>query len=109
MVHNAYLEYAIDLGLPGLILFLLLFVGSVRSAGRAARLAAMRPGGHDLSVLANGIRVSLLAFAVAAFFSPVAYHFHFYYFAGLALAALGIAETAASPAANEPPAQSEQP
>jgi len=109
VVHNAYLEYAIDLGLPGLILFLLLFVGSVRSAGRAARLAAMRPGGHDLSVLANGIRVSLVAFSVAAFFSPVAYHFHFYYFAGLALASLGIAETAAIPAANEPPAPDEQP
>jgi hypothetical protein len=98
MVHSVYLEYAIDLGLPGLVLFLLLFVGSVRSAGRAARLAAARPGGRTLSVLANGIRVSLLAFAAAAFFSPVAYHFHFYYFAGLALAALGIAETSAGPA-----------
>jgi hypothetical protein len=108
MVHNAYLEYAIDLGLPGLVLFLLLFIGSVRSAGRAARLAAMRPGGRDLSVLANGIRVSLLAFALAAFFSPVAYHFHFYYFAGLALASLGIAETAAG-AASEPAAPDEQP
>jgi hypothetical protein len=98
MVHSVYLEYAIDLGLPGLVLFLLLFVGSVRSAGRAARLAAARPGGRELSVLANGIRVSLLAFAAAAFFSPVAYHFHFYYFAGLALAARGIAETGAGPA-----------
>ena len=79
MVHNAYLEYAIDLGLPGLVLFSSLIVGCVRSAGRAARLEAARPGGRELSVLANGIRVSLLAFAAAAFFSPVAYHFHFYY------------------------------
>ena len=102
MVHNAYLEYAIDLGLPGLVLFLLLFVGCVRSAGRAARLGAARPGGRELSVLANGIRVSLLAFAAAAFFSPVAYHFHFYYFGGLALAALGIAEASEGPAAPEP-------
>jgi hypothetical protein len=46
MVHNAYLEYAIDLGLPGLVLFLLLIVGCVRSAGRAARLGAARPGGR---------------------------------------------------------------
>jgi hypothetical protein len=104
MVHSVYLEYAIDLGLPGLVLFLVLFVGSVRSAGRAARIAATRPGGRALSILANGIRVSLLAFAVAAFFSPVAYHFHFYYFAGLALAALGIAEAGAGPAAAEPAA-----
>jgi hypothetical protein len=96
MVHSVYLQYAIDLGLPGLILFLLLFVGSVRSASRAARLAADRPGARDLSVLANGIRTSLLAFAVAAFFSPVAYHFHFYYFAGLALAARALAEASAS-------------
>jgi hypothetical protein len=53
--------------------------------------------------------VSLLAFALAAFFSPVAYHFHFYYFAGLALASLGIAQGVASYAVNEPPAPSEQP
>jgi hypothetical protein len=104
MVHNAYLEYAIDLGLPGLVLFVLLFVTSIRSAGRAARLAATRSAGRELSVLATGIRTSLLALAVAAFFSPVAYHFHFYYFAGLAIAALAIAEGDAGAAPLEPPA-----
>jgi O-antigen ligase len=101
MVHNVYLQYAIDLGLPGLALFLLLFVGSVRNAGSAAHVAAARPGGRELSVLANGIRASLLAFAVAAFFSPVAYHFHFYYFAGLAIAARTIAEDGAGAAPRE--------
>jgi len=92
MMHNAYLQYAIDLGLLGLILFVLLFVASVRSAGRAAGLAANRPDGRELSILANGIRTSLLALAVAAFFGPIAYHFHFYYLAGLAIAARAIAE-----------------
>jgi len=105
MVHNAYLEYAIDLGLPGLVLYLLLLVGSIRAAGHAARLAANRPDGRELSVLANGIRTSLLAFAVAAFFSPVAYHFHFYYLAGLAIAARAMAQGAAEP--GEPPAADE--
>src|SRR5262249_59750885 len=81
MVHNAYLEYAVGLGLPGLTLFVLLFVATLRSAGRAARVAAARPDGRELAVLANGIRTSLLGLAVAAFFSPVAYHFYFYYFA----------------------------
>jgi hypothetical protein len=98
MVHNAYLEYAIDLGLPGLVLFVLLLVASVRSAGHAARIGATSPGGRELGVLANGIRTSLLAFALAAFFSPVAYHFPFYYFAGLAVAARGIAESVAGAA-----------
>jgi len=105
MVHNAYLEYAIDLGLPGLVLYLLLLVGSIRAAGHAARLAANRPDGRELSVLANGIRTSLLAFSVAAFFSPVAYHFHFYYLAGLAIAARAMAQGAAEP--GEPPAADE--
>jgi len=109
LVHNAYLEYAIDLGLPGLALFVLLFVASVRSAGRAVRLAGARPDGRELSVLANGIRTSLLALAVAAFFSPVAYHFYFYYFAGLAVAARSIAEGAAGAAAPEPAAEGEEP
>ena len=92
MLHNAYLQYAVDLGLPGLLLYVLLVVASVRSAGRAARLAANRPDGRELSVLANGIRTTLLTLALAAFFGPIAYHFHFYYFAGLAIAARGIAE-----------------
>jgi O-Antigen ligase len=107
MVHNAYLEYAIDLGLLGLVLFLLLVVASVRSAGRAARIGATRPGGRELAVLANGVRTSLLALAVAAFFSPVGYHFHFYYFAGLAVAARAIAEGDAGAAPLEPPAAGE--
>jgi hypothetical protein len=36
--------------------------------------------------LSEAIRVSLLAFAVAAMFYPVAYEFFFYYIAGLAIA-----------------------
>ena len=101
-VHSVYLEYAVDLGLPGLILFLVLLVSSVRSAAHAARLASER-GARDLTVIANGIRTSLLAFAVAAFFSPVAYHFHFYYFGGLARAARAIAQRGASEAPAEEP------
>jgi len=106
MLHNAYLQYAVDLGLPGLLLYVLLFVASVRSAGRAARLAATRPDGRELSVLANGIRTTLMTLAVGAFFGPIAYHFHFYYFAGLAVAARGIAEGGTGEAALEAPDES---
>ena len=34
----------------------------------------------------NGIELSVAAFAVGALFSPVPYHFYFYYPAGLAVA-----------------------
>lgn len=84
MVHNVYLEYAMDLGLPGLALFLALFatcLGSVRSVARSTRST---PG--EIFHLSEGIEISLLAFALAACFHPVAYQFYFYYPAGLAVA-----------------------
>jgi hypothetical protein len=85
-VHNVYLEYATDLGLPGLILFLVVLAGSLRAAGTAMRRAAGIPAARSLFLLAEGIQVSLVAFAIAALFHPVAYQFYFYYMAGLALA-----------------------
>ena len=86
-VHNVYLEYAVDLGLPGLILFLAILAGCFRSAALVRRRTADSPAIRDLFLLAEGIQVSLAVFAVAAVFHPVAYHFYFYYMAGLALAA----------------------
>lgn len=90
-VHNAYLQYAVDLGIPGLVLFVMLVLGALRCA-REAQQAAGQAGAPDTDLfhLAEGIRISLVAFAVAALFHPVAYHFYFYYFAGLALAARAI-------------------
>jgi O-antigen ligase len=81
-VHNAYLELAVDLGLPGLVLFVLLLRACLASA-RTARLQ----GGRLVASLGEGIEVSLIGFAVAALFHPVAYQFYFYYVGGLAVAA----------------------
>ncbi len=81
-VHNVYLEYAVDLGMPGLILFLMLLFSSWRSVRRATK--SLNP---EVAQLAEGIEISLLAFSVAAFFHPAAYEFYFYFIAGLAVAA----------------------
>jgi hypothetical protein len=89
-VHNVYLEYAVDLGLPGLVLFVLLVLACLRTASSVRRRATRFPGLGELAGLAEGLQTSLTAFAVAAFFHPVAYHFYFYYLAGLAVAAEGI-------------------
>ena len=92
-VHNVYLEYAVDLGLPGLILFLLLLAGCMKSAAFVQRRSAGLPALRDLFYLAEGIQVSLVAFAVAGAFHPVSYHFYFYYVAGLAVAAKAVCQT----------------
>jgi len=86
-VHNTYLEYAVDLGMPGLILFVLLLRSCWRSVS-ASRKAA----NPETSQLAEGIEISLLAFSVAAFFHPAAYEFYFYFVAGLAVASRVVSE-----------------
>lgn len=86
-IHNAYLEYAVELGLPGVTLFLLLTVTCIRSVVWVQRQAAGVPALRDLFHIAEGIQISLLAFSVAALFHPVGYHLYFYYMAGLAVAA----------------------
>ena len=88
-VHNVYLEHAIDLGLPGLAIFLALLMCCIQSVARIQR----RGVSPELSSLAEGIQIGLIAYSVAAMFHPVSYHYYFYYIAGLALAAKTIADT----------------
>lgn len=89
-IHNVYLEYAVELGIPGLILFLLLLAGCVKSVVVVQRRSAEVPALRDFFYLAEGIQISLLAFSVAALFHPVGYSLHFYYIAGLAVAVKAI-------------------
>jgi probable O-glycosylation ligase (exosortase A-associated) len=85
-VHNVYLQYAVDLGVPGLTLFLALFVTLLRTAGRVRRQARFAPVARPLGIAAGSVQAALVAFAVAAFFHPVAYQFYFFLVAGLAVA-----------------------
>jgi O-antigen ligase len=96
-VHNVYLQLGVELGLPGLALFVALLVTSLRSARRAQR-GAEGAADPELYHLGEGIEVALLAFAVSAFFYPVAYHFYFYLIAGLAAAAGAMPPAAPRPA-----------
>jgi len=91
-VHNVYLEHAVELGIPGLILFLLLLKGCLRLA-REVQLKAKETGPPALFCLAEAVRISLIAFAVAALYHPIAHQFYFYYFAGLAIAAKTVLQT----------------
>ena len=85
-VHDVYLVYAAELGIPGLVLFLMLLVSSMKSAISVQTRSAGVPALRELFYLAEGIQISLIAFAISALFDPNAYDFYCYYFAGLALA-----------------------
>lgn len=90
-VHNVYLEYAVDLGLPGLALFMTLLYLVMRDIYGVMARPAIDPQGEILRWLAQGIGVSLIGFMIGALFYPDAYQFYFYYIAGLAVAAKSIA------------------
>jgi O-antigen ligase len=88
-VHNAYLNYAVDLGLVGLTLFLAIFASAWIGVSRVERRRHVRErsGQRDaLRTYATAARIALTTFAVAACFHPIAYHAFFYYLAGLAVA-----------------------
>jgi probable O-glycosylation ligase (exosortase A-associated) len=86
LVHNVYLEYAAELGLPGLALFLALFILCLKST-RFVQARARAANDTGLFYIGEAIQLSLIAFGISAMFHPVAYHPHFYYLAGLAVAA----------------------
>jgi probable O-glycosylation ligase (exosortase A-associated) len=85
-VHNVYLQYAVDLGVPGFLLFAWLHLLCFRSAWAVERRARRDPAVAELGPLAAGVQVSLVAFLVAAMFHPIAYQFYFFSIAGLAVA-----------------------
>lgn len=89
LVHNVYLEYAAELGLPGLALYLTLFFLCLKST-RLVQARARQTGDPRLFYIGEAIYLSLIAFGLSAMFHPVAYHVHFYYLAGLAVAAKNI-------------------
>lgn len=85
-VHNAYLQYGVDLGIPGLLLFAWLHFMCFRSARAVEKRIGTDPAMRELSNLAAGIQISLVGFFVAALFHPIAYQFYFFSVAGLAVA-----------------------
>jgi O-antigen ligase len=85
-VHNAYLVYAIDLGLPGLALFGLLLWRCLAAVHAVRRRHLGTDGDPSLLAAAEGVSTSLVAVSVAALFHPISYHVYVYYIAGLAVA-----------------------
>ena len=95
-VHNVYLEYAVDLGVPGATLFLLLFYRVFTRVRSSRQQLADVPAHRSLFLLVEALETGLIVFAICGFFYPVAYNFFFYYIGGLALGARAVTQHALS-------------
>lgn len=91
-VHNVYLEIASEIGIPGLVVYVMLLFKLIMGLRQTQSLLEGVDRSEDLRLLAQATEVSLLSFAIAAFLHPVAYHFYFYYLCGFGLAIKQIAQ-----------------
>ena len=79
---------------PGLLLFLSLLVAQLRTARRVERRGlTIGRGARRQRVRGRRRRSRSSAFAVAAFFHPIAYQFYFFCIAGLAVALKNVCRT----------------
>jgi O-antigen ligase len=72
VAHNTYLQVLTEMGVPGLLLFLGVIVGSLACALRAARLWAQRQD-VTMEAFARAVFLALLGTLVADFFISVMY------------------------------------
>ena len=93
VVHNAYLEIGVELGIVGMIVYILLIRKTMKGLGVLSKTYADR----ELAAMAEAVQLSLIAFCVAAFFHPVAHNFYFYYLGGLAVAIKYLARASVVP------------
>ncbi len=85
VAHNTFLELQAELGVPGLIAFLLVVGAALVGAVRAIT-AAVELGDRELEYLARGITVGLVGFLATATFGSFQYHKQLWLLLGLAAA-----------------------
>lgn len=85
IAHNAYLEYAAELGIPALCIFLWLLYATFRSLQRIERTAA-RVKNIFVYRFSEAMQASLLGFAVSSFFLSAEYQKVFWFLVFMAIA-----------------------
>jgi O-antigen ligase len=86
--HNAYLEIAAELGVAGLIAYLILIFAPLRSLHRIERQTrGMRSmSEREMYWLSVSIQAALIAYMVCSFFASIQYLWYLYYTAAYAVA-----------------------
>jgi len=79
--HNSYIELAAELGLAGLVAYLILIFGPLRSMKLIERETsqAIDPDRRELRFLAAGVHASIVGYLVCAVFSSAQYQWYLFY------------------------------
>lgn len=81
--HNSFLQIAAELGIPGIILFLLIIISSIIAARRVRRLTRQEKIPQEFWWLAAAIEVSFIGFIVSASLLTHAYSPIFCFLTGI--------------------------
>jgi putative inorganic carbon (hco3(-)) transporter len=86
--HNAYLEIAAELGVMGLIAYLILILVPLRSLHRIERqtMGMRSKSEREMYWLSVSIQAAFIAYLVCSFFSSIQYLWYLYYTAAYAVA-----------------------
>ncbi len=79
--HNSYIEVAAELGLAGLVAYLILIFGPLRSMKLIERETSQAndPQRRELRFLAAGVHASIVGYLVCAVFSSAQYQWYLFY------------------------------
>ncbi len=85
--HNAYIEVAGELGIAGLIAYLILIFAPLRSLKRIERETSgtKDPRKRELRFLSAGVHAAIIGYFVCAVFSSAQYQWYLFYVVGYAL------------------------
>jgi O-antigen ligase len=85
VTHNAYTEVAAELGLFGLICYLVFVFTPIKRMRRVERETLERNDERHYYYLAVGLQASLVGYLVSSFFASVAFLWYVYYLVGYAI------------------------
>lgn len=84
--HNAYTEVSSELGVVGLIAYLIFLISPFRKLGAIERRLLAKDDTKWFYYLAVGLQASIVAYMVSSFFAAVAYNWFVYYLIAYAVA-----------------------
>src|SRR5262245_5917923 len=88
VAHNGYVETAAELGVIGLLAYLIIILAPLRGLARI-EMETLKSGSRndlDAKYLSIGLQTALIAYMVNSFFNSVQYLWYLYYAAGFAVA-----------------------